>query len=604
MIRMRAALPVFVACLALAPAQDSRPTLVVRHEVFLFGATCRALAWSHDGALLAAGGDCGEVVLADAKSGERRAILETGSAAVTDVRFSPDGKRLVVVGADLSLWSTEGSLVARVPAPTETRADWSRDGTRLACARDASHVGIYRASDLCPVTTIEVPEASRIGVVAFQRDGARLAIGAPGRKTHVLDLTTGALDASVPEPGDAADLHFLADGRLLRLYARGTRIEFPGADAILGGTGIACEVTVDARSCLVRSDRAVALLATTRAPVVVAGGHAAALHADGVHWARAIGEGIEIRERERLERTIPIHNRREPRAAWMTGDGHFVVLRPGSRDEFVGIDLRTGSASRILGLPSGLVLPYDAGPELAMLVNAGSREAPETRLQAWRLVPRSGSLGAELVREQRVRLGTLHVHSSEFADLDPTGRFLALHGALVALSDPTTPVFELSDHDLSRCRASSQGGLVVAEGGLLGESGIVSVHAPNGRLVTTHLVPGVITGVDISPDGKRLAIVALSPRGSVASLASAESEASLPLAGGWSRMVWLDDGKLVATRAPAADLPELAILDAATGTAIATRRLPAPVRDLHVDRKARRILLTLSDRVLVLVGPE
>ncbi|MDG2221479.1 MAG: DUF1549 domain-containing protein [Rubripirellula sp.] len=95
---------------------------------------------SPDGSLLAVAG-LNEVLLLDAKTGERKSRLIGMSPRINTVRFGPGGKRLAAVGGtpgvrgELQIWdleSNELTLSRSVTYDTLCGASWSPDGSKLA----------------------------------------------------------------------------------------------------------------------------------------------------------------------------------------------------------------------------------------------------------------------------------------------------------------------------------------------------------------------------------------------------------------------------------------------------------------------------------------
>jgi len=80
------------------------------------GISMNGLAFSRDGALLAAGGSGGRICLWNVETAKERLLLRLGShARVTTVAFSPDGKMLVSAASDhtLRVWSVDGGRELR-----------------------------------------------------------------------------------------------------------------------------------------------------------------------------------------------------------------------------------------------------------------------------------------------------------------------------------------------------------------------------------------------------------------------------------------------------------------------------------------------------------
>ncbi|MFI9592365.1 protein kinase [Nonomuraea sp. NPDC052265] len=138
----------------LAPAAD-RPT---------------ALAFSPDGRTLALGLGGGRVELWDVRERERAGAIETGTAPVHDLRFSPGGDLLAIDAGRTSLWDA-GTLreVGQVGSWAEGLA-FSQDGRRL---RGVAADGSVRESPVDPALTAQ-EVCARAGGPLSQDEWSRL----------------------------------------------------------------------------------------------------------------------------------------------------------------------------------------------------------------------------------------------------------------------------------------------------------------------------------------------------------------------------------------------------------------------------------------------
>ena len=228
----------------------------------------RAVAFSPDGALLAAGGGTpgafGELVLYDAATGTLRWRLDGHRDYVYHLAFNHDGTRLASCGYDrlIRVWDTAtGKLTAVLKEHTEAvyAVAFSDDGQVLASAAADRSVKIWKVADGTRLYTITDPTdavltlafrpttrqlaaggqdkrvrvweigdtaarpvssrpAHRAAVLrlAFSRDGSRLATTGADREVKIWDAATGApLRALGPQSDWAQGLAFSPDGRQL-----------------------------------------------------------------------------------------------------------------------------------------------------------------------------------------------------------------------------------------------------------------------------------------------------------------------------------------------------------------------------------------------------
>ncbi|WP_185844819.1 serine/threonine-protein kinase [Nonomuraea sp. WAC 01424] len=129
-----------------------------------------ALAFSPDGRTLALGLGGGRVELWDVRGRQRAGVVETGSAPVRDLRFSPGGDLLAVDAERTSLWDA-GTLreVGQVGSGAEGVA-FSPDGRRL---RGVAADGTVRESPVDPALTAQ-EVCARAGGALSQDEWSRL----------------------------------------------------------------------------------------------------------------------------------------------------------------------------------------------------------------------------------------------------------------------------------------------------------------------------------------------------------------------------------------------------------------------------------------------
>ncbi|MFG1704754.1 protein kinase [Nonomuraea sp. M3C6] len=109
-----------------------------------------AVAFSPDGRTLAFGLDGGRVLLWDVRGRERRGTIETGTAPVDELRFSPDGDLLAVDAARTSLWDASALREVGQVGAWAAGLAFSQDGKRL---RGVALDGTVRESPVDPALT-------------------------------------------------------------------------------------------------------------------------------------------------------------------------------------------------------------------------------------------------------------------------------------------------------------------------------------------------------------------------------------------------------------------------------------------------------------------
>lgn len=186
----------------------------------------RAVAWSPDGRLMAAGGGIpgafGEIVLFDAATGAERARLEGHRDYVYHVAFNHDGTRLASCGYDraIRIWDTaSGRTVNVLKEHTEAvyAVAFSGDGALLASAAADRSVKVWSLEEGLRIYTITDPTDALL-TLAFRPGSRELAAGGQDKRIRVWDIGDTAARVIRSAPAHRAAVlrvAYSADGRVL-----------------------------------------------------------------------------------------------------------------------------------------------------------------------------------------------------------------------------------------------------------------------------------------------------------------------------------------------------------------------------------------------------
>ena len=186
----------------------------------------RSVAWSADGALVAAGGGppgfFGEVAIFEAATGEVTARLEGHRDYVYHVAFNPDGTRLASCGYDrqIRIWDTRtGRTISVLREHTEAvyAVAFDADGTLLASASADGSVKIWDVETGARLYTITDPTAGVL-TLAFRPGTRELAAGGQDRRirTWIVEREAARLVHSIAaHEGAVLRVAYSPDGAVL-----------------------------------------------------------------------------------------------------------------------------------------------------------------------------------------------------------------------------------------------------------------------------------------------------------------------------------------------------------------------------------------------------
>jgi len=169
-----------------------------RHDAAVSG-----VAVSPDGTRMASASWAGELELRDLRTGERVARFDPGAAAASDLRFSRDGRLLVLAGGDGRVrlvdavsGAPSGELLppegAERRAPELTRLAGAPRSDLLVAGRADGRLLAWRLGSRAP---LELPRAhtQEITDLAFAPDGALLLSASRDRTVALIDVLAGEL---------------------------------------------------------------------------------------------------------------------------------------------------------------------------------------------------------------------------------------------------------------------------------------------------------------------------------------------------------------------------------------------------------------------------
>jgi len=501
---LRALAPFFAIAvvLAIAPTsargQDAAGAAPPRFEVVrthtVPGGVTFAAAFAPNGTALCTGGELGDVILWDLKTGAPRWRAQQSDHCIGEIAWPPAGDRIAVLGRELTVHdATDGRELLRCSAYGPHGLAFSPDGRRLAFQRSSGAVSVIGVAGGDAAVAFD-PLAYPLNGLAFAADGETLFAGdSAGR---VFSLTLRDREAAelythgLGSGNDACQAVALCGGHLLSFGAHGD-IRFGDrafrldgalyvAAAAPGGEGFAAGGNTG--KVTVWSERG----ARERTLDVGAQIAALAFHPDGSTLAIATYDGaLQLWRDGAAQRALPGHAGRTCAVAW-SADGTVLAIGGERRTVFVQAD---GTA---VELPAGAaVCRGRTGDELF------------TREPGW-LTARSGRTG----ESQREWLA-----ANDKPDLfgpSPDGGSFIVSGPLLRdatrLRLGTGDSTAIEGHGRALDAAWSAAGWLALGRvrGEHGESGCVQLFDPAGKLKFTEPQDCGVATVAFSPDGSQL----------------------------------------------------------------------------------------------------
>lgn len=184
----------------------------------------KAINWSPDGKLLAAGTNDGTVWIWDAEQRKLLHILKGHASTVVAVEWSPNGERLTSRSSNgtIRVWDTKkGNSLDRLKSTVDEAylELWSPDEQLLAISSSSGKIRIWKRKRAELLYILE-GQAGRITAINWSPDSRLLASGAEDGTVRVWDISKGKLLRILEgQVGEIRSVGWSSDGKLLACNA-------------------------------------------------------------------------------------------------------------------------------------------------------------------------------------------------------------------------------------------------------------------------------------------------------------------------------------------------------------------------------------------------